>query len=710
MNGTKWMCLVCVMVCFAVVRAEEPEAIYKKGTAVYKSDPAAAFGFFLKAAEAGHVSAMTGAGYCLETGTGTAVDYAKAIEWYEKAAQQNSLKACEGLARIYASCDDPQFHDGEKAVKFASVVARGNPRDAEAHSLLAGAYVRNKEFRKAGAIARRALGAVTIKHEQKQRLLDLRMGKPHPSEASDVWIFQAAEKGSAWAMATLGRRHEDKQGKMYDLAKARFWYEKAALLDVAVAQYRLGVMYAKGIGVGEDKEKAFALLKSAFGQGCEEARLPLAEMYAEGAGVERDYREALKLYEGAAADGDQLAAKKAKDLKRFEDLFDKLENGSGESLYERGREYQTDRDGGKDVERALLCYQAAARQGFDKAMSALGGWYEYGYDGTRDLEKALHWYREAAAVGSGKAAMHAAGSASEIYAAGDDVSLHDGEQALKYARMYERMLTSSSYRYLANHYMAMAYARNGEFNDAVRCEEQAIRLYERTTSSGAYLSTLNMCLRLFEQGKPYVKSMPTRSVASSSNPLFAEAYQYYSGKGVSRNYRKALSLFLKAYESEKYSRTAYYIALMYSVGYGKVDKDIGQALAWYEKALAFDDGRYSAYAARQLGEIYSIYPESSYGNGALAVKYALIYESKMSERYATDNKKASGSIKIDYRISANLAMAYARNGQFDIAIEYQKKAIKLLDAQHENEGRKELKERLELYKQGQPFTRSGKEN
>ena len=133
----------------SVLARGDGEALYKQGAAVYKTDPAQAFGLFVQAADAGNVSAMVGVGHCYETGTGTVTNHAKAIDWYEKAVDHNSLKACEGLAHIYATCSDPQFHDGEKAVKYASVVARKKSHDAEALSLLAAAYARNMEFDKA---------------------------------------------------------------------------------------------------------------------------------------------------------------------------------------------------------------------------------------------------------------------------------------------------------------------------------------------------------------------------------------------------------------------------------------------------------------------------------------------------------------------------------------------------------------------------------
>ncbi|MEI6892739.1 MAG: hypothetical protein V5783_11270, partial [Pontiella sp.] len=75
------------------------DALYRKGAAAFKNNPIHALEFFEQAATAGNVSAMVGAGHCYETGTGAAIDYAQAIRFYDLAVKQNSLKACEGLAR-----------------------------------------------------------------------------------------------------------------------------------------------------------------------------------------------------------------------------------------------------------------------------------------------------------------------------------------------------------------------------------------------------------------------------------------------------------------------------------------------------------------------------------------------------------------------------------------------------------------------------------
>jgi TPR repeat protein len=192
-----------VLLLLASLAHGDGEALDKQGAAVYASDPAKAFGLFVQAAEAGNPSAMAGAGHCCETGTGTDVDYAKAIEWYEKAVAHNSLKACEGLARIYASCDDPEFHDGKKAVKYATAINRKKSHDPESLALLAAAYARNIEFGKAveaGTKAVRNAKSPDAAKELRVRAEKYKAGEPLPEKATAVWISRAAEMDALWAV------------------------------------------------------------------------------------------------------------------------------------------------------------------------------------------------------------------------------------------------------------------------------------------------------------------------------------------------------------------------------------------------------------------------------------------------------------------------------------------------------------------------------
>lgn len=75
----------------------------------------------------------------------------------------------------------------------------------------------------------------------------------------------------------------------------------------AEAQYRLGLMYANGMGVPTDQAEAARLYRLAADQGVEKAQFSLGELYRDGDGVAQDLVQAYMWFSVAAAAGDQAA-------------------------------------------------------------------------------------------------------------------------------------------------------------------------------------------------------------------------------------------------------------------------------------------------------------------------------------------------------------------------------------------------------------------
>ncbi len=71
-----------------------------------------------------------------------------------------------------------------------------------------------------------------------------------------------------------------------------------------VAQYQLGLAFAKGDGVPHDFTSALAWWLKAAEQGNVSAQVQLGILYAKGEGVLQDYEEAAKWYRKAAEQGD----------------------------------------------------------------------------------------------------------------------------------------------------------------------------------------------------------------------------------------------------------------------------------------------------------------------------------------------------------------------------------------------------------------------
>ncbi len=98
-----------------------------------------------------------------------------------------------------------------------------------------------------------------------------------------------AEQGHAEAQYNLGVMYDRGLGMTQDYAEAARWYRKAAEQGHARAQHDLGVMYGEGQGVPQDYARAVKWFRKAAEQGYAYAQSNLGVMYGIGQGVPRDY-------------------------------------------------------------------------------------------------------------------------------------------------------------------------------------------------------------------------------------------------------------------------------------------------------------------------------------------------------------------------------------------------------------------------------------
>lgn len=69
------------------------------------------------------------------------------------------------------------------------------------------------------------------------------------------------------------------------------------------AEYNLGMLYARGVGVEQNYEKAFELYQKASLKGMAEAQGNLGVLYSKGNGVAQDYKKAFFWFTKAANSG-----------------------------------------------------------------------------------------------------------------------------------------------------------------------------------------------------------------------------------------------------------------------------------------------------------------------------------------------------------------------------------------------------------------------
>ncbi|RMH17921.1 MAG: sel1 repeat family protein [Gammaproteobacteria bacterium] len=129
-----------------------------------------------------------------------------------------------------------------------------------------------------------------------------------------------------------------------------------------------------------------------------------------------------------------------------------------------------------------------------------------------------------------------------------------------------------------------------------------------------------------------------------------------TGQGVERNIPEAIRWFKKA-AAKNSAKAQFNLGLIYSNGMG-VRRDIQQGVAWLQKAA--NQGHLGA--LNSLAWIYATCSDERYCDGKKAVDLAEQAVTKLQHPQFFDT----------------LAAAYARMNRFDDAIEYQKKAMKMV--------------------------------
>ena len=159
-----------------------------------------------------------------------------------------------------------------------------------------------------------------------------------------------------------------------DYAAALKEWEPLAEQGAPHAQYNLGLMYAKGIGVKPDLTKAAEWYQKAAEQGVVPAQYNLALLYSNGDGVAKDSALALKWFQKAAERGDAQAATGLAAMLEDESAF-------------------------KNPVEAEKWYRKSAEQGIASAQFNLAVMYDIGQGVKPDYAEAVKWYKKAADQG-----------------------------------------------------------------------------------------------------------------------------------------------------------------------------------------------------------------------------------------------------------------------------------------------------------------------
>lgn len=133
---------------------------------------------------------------------------------------------------------------------------------------------------------------------------------PANNDEAARWFETAAKKGLAPAQFRLGTLYEKGLGVKKDLAAARDLYRAAADKGHGKAMHNLAVLYAEGVDGVADYRTAAEWFRKAAEYGISDSQYNLAVLYARGVGVEQNFADSYKWFFLAAKEGDQDAAQK----------------------------------------------------------------------------------------------------------------------------------------------------------------------------------------------------------------------------------------------------------------------------------------------------------------------------------------------------------------------------------------------------------------
>ena len=268
-----------------------------------------------------------------------------------------------------------------------------------------------------------------------------------------------------------------------DFASAVEVCRKACDEGDARSCFDMGWAYFGGMGVEKDEAAGVEAFRRACSHGDYISCNLLGGWYEEGVHVSIDEKLAAEYY-AKAVDPARAAC----------------EAGDSEGCWHMGYYYEY----GEGVEadkahsdafyaRAVGLYQTACDNGDGYACAELGQDYNFGWSVEVNLATALAYDIKACDLDFARGCNNAAW----LYATASDESLRNGAEAVRLALRADELLPNLT---TTLDTLAAAYARNGQFEEAIAAEEKAISF-----SSGREKASNQQRLELYRKGEAYTQ-------------------------------------------------------------------------------------------------------------------------------------------------------------------------------------------------------------
>ena len=222
--------------------------------------------------------------------------------------------------------------------------------------------------------------------------------QPPDFDRAYALFLEEARFGNALAMHDLGRMFMDglapgqSGDREIDADQAQAWYAKALAAFLSVekvkpgryTEYRIGKLYAAGLGAGQDHAAAADWFSMAAEKGHKYAQYSLAGLYSRGQGVEQDHQEAHRLYTSSAGQGFPYAAFALG--KQFRDGVGCAADPAGAERWFKSAYY------------GFLTLEEQSHD--DKLQYRIGWMLLHGVGAGQDEEAAQTWFEKAARLGN----------------------------------------------------------------------------------------------------------------------------------------------------------------------------------------------------------------------------------------------------------------------------------------------------------------------
>lgn len=287
----------------------------------------------------------------------------------------------------------------------------------------------------------------------------------------------------------IGKMYASGLGTEQNNEQAAYWFSQAAEANHKCAQYSLAGLYRRGRGVEQNDIRAFSLYRSSANQGNPYASLELAKMYRDGLGTKQDPKLAERRFQDAYS-GFVILEEKSHDDKLQYRIGQMLHTGTGtEADDKRAAEYweKSAKLGNTNAQYALgklwleiesgdsnLAVEwitKAANADHSSAQYALGKLYRDGVYFEKDMDQAMQWFRSSAELGN----AYAAYQMGQLLLFGEGGS-KDVETAMKWLKM-----SSEKGNSIAQYRLGMLYLKGEEIPAQV---DEAMKWLQQAADQG----------------------------------------------------------------------------------------------------------------------------------------------------------------------------------------------------------------------------------